>query len=342
MCLFLTAACKSSTDFTGFWKGNCTDAFGVQIKKQTGNLYSVSFCGPGGCFAPGEWTPNTTIIGDTKYRVVDPTTIEIGNGQNWTRYIKCTTDLNPVLDYATMISKSETEAFAKAQREKIQNENLSGQTQQDPHRPRCASASCKKIQAFVKKNYCGDSPFGEGSDDSCDLREAKKPTGDFKVIADYKCEWNETKNESECKRNGEMSAELRSILVKQLEKAGMPVNAKSDEIYFTVWQPKQANWLAAEAYYSRNIGSVLQLCEIVAIVDQSNRVTILRKLPWKETNNEVPEATTWSLIDIADTRGGGKLDIILEGDAYEDHWFEVISFQDGTAKTIFSGLGYYL
>jgi hypothetical protein len=34
--------------------------------------------------------------------------------------------------------------------------------------------------------------------------------------------------------------------------------------------------------------------------------------------------------------------VILVGDAYEDHWLEVISVHDGSAKTIFSGLGYYL
>lgn len=32
------------TDFTGFWKSRCSDAWGVQIKKQTEKLFSVSFC----------------------------------------------------------------------------------------------------------------------------------------------------------------------------------------------------------------------------------------------------------------------------------------------------------
>jgi hypothetical protein len=101
-CIFLVAACNRPADFTGFWKVNCTDAFGVQIKKQPANLFSVSFCGPGGCFAPGEWLPNTPIVGDPKYRVLNPTTIEIRHEQGWTRYTRCTTDTNPPLDYATM------------------------------------------------------------------------------------------------------------------------------------------------------------------------------------------------------------------------------------------------
>jgi len=40
--------------------------------------------------------------------------------------------------------------------------------------------------------------------------------------------------------------------------------------------------------------------------------------------------------------GDGHMELILEGDAYEDHWFEVVSVKDGSFKTIFSGLGYYL
>lgn len=96
------AACARPTDFTGFWKGNCSDAFGVQIKKQPGNLFSVTFCGPGGCIAPGEWMPNTSIVGDSKYRIINATTLEIQKVQRWDRYTRCTTDTNPVLDYATM------------------------------------------------------------------------------------------------------------------------------------------------------------------------------------------------------------------------------------------------
>jgi hypothetical protein len=106
LCLFPVAECSKPTDFTGFWKANCSDAFGVQIKGQPGNLFSVSFCGPGGCFGPGEWMPNTSIIGDPKYRVINATTLEIENGQGGNRYTRCTTDTNPVLDYANMPAPS--------------------------------------------------------------------------------------------------------------------------------------------------------------------------------------------------------------------------------------------
>jgi hypothetical protein len=104
----------------------------------------------------------------------------------------------------------------------------------------------QKIEAFMKKNYCGESPFGEGSDDSCDLRNRKKRNGNIKVIADYDCEWNETKNESECKQQGQVSPGLRTILVHQLEGLGMPAKAPG-EIYFKVWQPNRADWLVAQS-----------------------------------------------------------------------------------------------
>ena len=105
----LTVACSNRTEpvkstpsgITGFWKARCSDAFGVQIKK-TGNLFSVSFCGPGGCFEPGTWMPNTPILGDPKYQLINPITLEIQHGDGWQTFRKCTTNTNPVLDYSTM------------------------------------------------------------------------------------------------------------------------------------------------------------------------------------------------------------------------------------------------
>ncbi|SPE43630.1 hypothetical protein SBA7_1610003 [Candidatus Sulfotelmatobacter sp. SbA7] len=93
-------------DFTGFWKWRCSDDWGVQIKKQTGNLFSVSFCGPGGCFEPGTWMPNTPIVGDPQYHYINPTTLAIQHGDGWQTLTKCTTNTNPVLDYSTMPSQS--------------------------------------------------------------------------------------------------------------------------------------------------------------------------------------------------------------------------------------------
>lgn len=339
LCLFLVAACKRPTDFTGFWKVNCTDAFGVQIKKQPGNLFSVSFCGPGGCFAPGEWRPNTPIIGDPKYRILNRTTIEIG-GQGWTRYARCTTDTNPVLDYATMPApnnKTGSDTLAV----ESNHGNLSSQPEKDPHRPPCSEATCQKIKAFLKKHYCGESPFGNGPDDGCDLRVREKHSADVRVIADYSCEWNASKDTAECTQHGQVNPELRRILVHKLLQLGVPANAPG-ATYFTVWKSDRADWLVAQAYYSHRVGPDVELCDVIVVVGQNAHVTILRKVPFQKTDVDVPEVTDWSLMDLADTYGDGQVDVILVGNAYEDHWLEVVSVHNGSPKTIFSGLGYYL
>lgn len=57
---------------------------------------------------------------------------------------------------------------------------------------------------------------------------------------------------------------------------------------------------------------------------------------------DVPDGTSWSALGIADVDGDGDSDVILKGDAYEDHWLEVVSLRGGSVRTIFSGLGYYL
>jgi hypothetical protein len=65
-------------------------------------------------------------------------------------------------------------------------------------------------------------------------------------------------------------------------------------------------------------------------------------VPFQKADAEKNTVTTWSPIDLADADGDGRIDVILEGDSYEDHWLEVDSLQNGSFHTIFSGLGYYL
>jgi hypothetical protein len=76
--------------FIGFWKGNSYEQFGVAIADAGNNLYSISFCGPGGCFEPGEWVPNTTIINDPHYRIINDDTIEFVGKNNSTIYKRFT------------------------------------------------------------------------------------------------------------------------------------------------------------------------------------------------------------------------------------------------------------
>ncbi len=81
---------------------------------------------------------------------------------------------------------------------------------------------------------------------------------------------------------------------------------------------------------------------MIVVVDESSHVIVLRKLPFQKTDMDVSTVTQWAPVDFADVDGNGQEDVVLEGDAYENHWLEVISVHDGSAKTVFSGLGYYL
>ena len=86
----------AGANYTGMWRSSCNQAFGLQIKPVNETLYSVSFCGPGGCFRPGTYRPNTKIEKDPLYRVLSPTQIMVkladGNSE---LYNKCSDDPTP-------------------------------------------------------------------------------------------------------------------------------------------------------------------------------------------------------------------------------------------------------
>jgi hypothetical protein len=67
----------------------------------------------------------------------------------------------------------------------IAGTQVAAQSGQDPHRPACTTARCRKIESFLKKNYCGESPFGNGPDDGCEIKAIRKPQIGVDVIADY-------------------------------------------------------------------------------------------------------------------------------------------------------------
>jgi hypothetical protein len=90
----------AAKDFTGFWKTNCDDAFGLQIK-HIGNdgKYSVVFCGPGGC-GDSSTAHATFITGDKWYEVVSESElVQISRSGDRATYRRCTKETNPVLRY---------------------------------------------------------------------------------------------------------------------------------------------------------------------------------------------------------------------------------------------------
>jgi len=90
----------SAKDFTGFWKSNCEDAFGLQIKHfGTDGKYSIVFCGPGGCGDPANEGPKTFITKDPRYQVISEDELREKTGDGWETYHRCTRDTHPVLKY---------------------------------------------------------------------------------------------------------------------------------------------------------------------------------------------------------------------------------------------------
>jgi hypothetical protein len=212
-----------------------------------------------------------------------------------------------------------------------------GQDDKDPHRPACTGARCQKAKSFVKAHYCG-APQGNGPEDSCEIRPPKRPGTDVKVVTSSDCDWVE--GVRKCQQHGQPLPSVRSILIGELRRLGLPAKA-AGQIYFTEWESMSSGWSLAAADYGHLTGTDLTLCEVIVTIDQS-KVHVLRKVPFQKVDADKNTVTTWSPIDLADADGDGHIDIILEGDAYEDHWLEVESVQDGSPRTIFSGLGYYL
>jgi hypothetical protein len=211
------------------------------------------------------------------------------------------------------------------------------QLEKDPHRPPCNSAQCRKVKSFVKAHYCGG-PEGNGPDDSCEIRQPEVRLN-INVTASYDCKWvDEARN---CKQQGDPPQELRDILVGKLRELGLPATPKG-KIYFTLWQPIKLNWSLVEAYYDHIEGSDVTVCQVIAVVGQNSQVSVLRHVPFQKTDADRNTVTTWFPLDLADVNADAQIKIIQEGDAYEDHWIEVFGMKDGTVRTIFSGLGYYL
>jgi hypothetical protein len=212
------------------------------------------------------------------------------------------------------------------------------QDDKDTHRPACTSARCLKIKSFLKRHYCG-APQGNGPDDSCEILRPTKLGDGVKVVAGFDCKWIE--GVRKCEQKGEPSSEVRNILMNELHRLGLPAKA-AGQIYFTVWVSTSSSWSLAAADYDHLTGEHLTLCEVIVTIDQSSQVHVLRKVPFQKTDADKNVVITWSPIDLADTDGDGHIDVILEGDAYEDHWIEVDTMQGVSSRTIFSGLGYYL
>ena len=208
----------------------------------------------------------------------------------------------------------------------------------DPHRPPCTTAECRTIESFLKQHYCGEFPYGNGSADSCDLR-VRKRVGSQEVYADTDCDWDA--NSLTCRQNGHVQPALRAIAIREMRRRGLP-KPRARRVLFTVWGVPASSWFLVAADYTNVSGSVASICEVILLVGPALEVTVVRAMPFQRTDADVPTITTWQMVDLVDVDGDERPELVLEGDAYEDHWLEVVRIEDGSVKTIFSGLGYSL
>jgi len=89
----------ASKDFTGFWKSDCENAYGLSIEHfGTDGKYSIVFCGPGGCGDPAA-SRKTFITKDAGYQVISEDEIREKLQDGWETYHRCTREAHPILRY---------------------------------------------------------------------------------------------------------------------------------------------------------------------------------------------------------------------------------------------------
>jgi hypothetical protein len=86
----------ATEDFTGFWKGKCSENFGLKILHYGDEgKYAVLFCGPGGC-DDIKTARLTYITGDKSYTVVNDKEILSGRGRDKQRYVRCSKEVGSI------------------------------------------------------------------------------------------------------------------------------------------------------------------------------------------------------------------------------------------------------
>jgi len=97
-------------------------------------------------------------------------------------------------------------------------------------------------------------------------------------IAHYNCEWNASRCKQSVHSTGKVTPELRSILVRELRQLGVQPKRR-EKTYFTVWESTGlvGRWRGLITHIA--IGSDIELCEVVAVVDQNAPVTVSGNCP---------------------------------------------------------------
>jgi hypothetical protein len=174
----------------------------------------------------------------------------------------------------------------------ILRSQTAGESKSDPHRPSCRTPDCRKIRSFLISSYCGDSPFGNGPDDSCAIKHLKHPKPSIDVIAQSSCAWNETLQKNVCKQCGQAPPQIRAILIRQLRRLGLPA-IDDERATFTIWKSRPSGWSVAEASDTSSAGSAFAFCQVIIMIDPSSQVSVVREVRRQQIDEAVPKITTW-------------------------------------------------
>ena len=76
--------------YVGFWKADCSANVGLSITAAEPGVYSVSLCGPGACYKPGTYSPNTKLVDDDSYKIESNTRMLVKRADgSWMRHESC-------------------------------------------------------------------------------------------------------------------------------------------------------------------------------------------------------------------------------------------------------------
>lgn len=148
--------------------------------------------------------------------------------------------------------------------------------ERDPHRPACQTTRCSQIKSFLRAHYCGESPFGNGPEDGCEILRPEAVLADLQVIALWSCDWDEQKREQVCRQQGHPPTVVRTIVAREMLRLGVPAG-RDAQVNFTVLRSASAGLSVAEGSYYALQGESATFCQVVVTVDDWSRFHVLRK-----------------------------------------------------------------
>ena len=86
---------STALPFEGYWQTSCSHNSGILIMYAGGTEFSIQFCSGEGCSDPGKYKPNTSIINDPDYEIIDDTHMKIKDHFGFRTYTLCQTLSNP-------------------------------------------------------------------------------------------------------------------------------------------------------------------------------------------------------------------------------------------------------